>query len=203
MSESFKITSLELIGSFAHPTQFPQDGFPHFLLAGRSNVGKSSFINAMLNRKAFARVSQTPGKTRLLNFYQINRAFYFVDVPGYGYAKVSMEIKMQFQQLVEKYLQTDQPLALAILLLDIRHLPTQDDLQMVAYFQTRQIPLLIVCTKADKLSHNQRGKAMKEIKESLAFPKESKMVVFSSLTKMGVADVWTVIEETIKTFNKE
>ena len=197
MSEPFKITSLELIGSFAYPSQFPQDGFPQFLLAGRSNVGKSSFINAMLNRKSFARVSQTPGKTRLLNFYQINQAFYFVDVPGYGYAKVSIEVKVQFQKLVETYLLTNQPLALAILLLDLRHQPTQDDRQMLAYFQSRQTPILIVCTKADKLSNNQRAKAMKEIKESLALPKDQKIVLFSSITKMGVPEVWNIVEQTI------
>ena len=190
MSNGYKIQSVEFMGSAVELHQCPTDQLPQIVLAGRSNVGKSSFINAMLNRKAIAKVSQTPGKTRLLNFFFINKRFYFVDIPGYGYAKVSNQMKESFQVMIERYLASTNPIRLAVLLLDLRHSPTQDDLQMAAYFKTQQVPIMFVCTKADKLSNNQRFKQLKLIKEVIQFDHTDQFCVFSAETKLGLEECW-------------
>ena len=191
------IRSIDFFGSAVNPSQYPKDDFPEIVLSGRSNVGKSSFINAMLNHNKIARVSQTPGKTRLINFFLINQAFYFVDIPGYGYANVNKEMKTSFQYMIETYLNQSSKLKLAVLLLDIRHSPTQDDLLMNQYYKTRAIPILYVLTKADKLSNNQRGKAVKVIKEKLQFQDSDKWILFSSVTKENRDEIWRILETKI------
>lgn len=184
-----KIQKVEFIRSAVQTSQYPTDGLPQIVLAGRSNVGKSSFINAILNRKKIAKVSSTPGKTRLVNFFLINDRFYFVDIPGYGYAKVSKEMKESFQYTIENYLENSQSLTRAIQLLDIRHLPTADDLTMIHYFRSKGIPILFILTKADKLSSNQRAKSLKDIKAKLEWNPSDKWFMFSSVTKENQEEI--------------
>ncbi len=177
------IKSVEFVISAVTPSQYPTDNLKEIVMTGRSNVGKSSFINAILNHSKLARVSQTPGKTRLINFFRINNQFYFVDIPGYGYANVNKEMKDSFQKYIETYLETSQNIHRVIQLLDIRHLPTNDDLMMINYFKFKQIPILYVFTKSDKLSNNQRMKSLKAIFAKLNLTKDDKYFLFSSVTK--------------------
>ncbi|MDD3122314.1 MAG: ribosome biogenesis GTP-binding protein YihA/YsxC [Candidatus Izemoplasmatales bacterium] len=188
------IRSIDFIGSAVNPSQYPNDEIPEIVLSGRSNVGKSSFINAMLNHNKIARVSQTPGKTRLINFFLINKEFYFVDIPGYGYANVNKDMQLAFQSMIETYLNQSSKLKLAVLLLDIRHTPTNDDLLMNSYYKSRGIPVMYVLTKADKLSNNQRLKAVKAIKTKLDFQVQDKWFLFSSVTKENRDIIWESIE---------
>ncbi len=188
------IQKVEFIRSAVETSQYPTDGLPQIVLAGRSNVGKSSFINAILNRKKIAKVSSTPGKTRLVNFFLINDRFYFVDIPGYGYAKVSKDMKESFQYTIENYLENSKSLTRAIQLLDIRHLPTSDDLIMINYFRQKGIPILFIMTKADKLSSNQRAKSVKEIKAKLQWNEMDKLFLFSSVTKENQEEILTEID---------
>lgn len=191
------IQSIDFFGSAVQPSQYPSDGLPQIVLSGRSNVGKSSFINAMLNHHKIARVSQTPGKTRLINFFLINKAFYFVDIPGYGYANVSKEMKLDFGRMIETYLQKSPSIKLAILLLDIRHNPTSDDLLMYQYYKSTSMPVLCVLTKADKLSANQRAKSMKAIRTTLNLGVQDTWIPFSSQTKENRELIWDFIEKTL------
>lgn len=191
------IRSIEFIISAAKIDQFPQDEFPQIVFSGRSNVGKSSFINAMLNNSKIAKVSQTPGKTRLINFFLINKKFYFVDIPGYGFAKVSQEMLETFKQRIEDYLETSRDIRLAILLLDVRHLPTKDDLLMKAYYEAKGLKTLFVLTKSDKLSNNQKAKQRKAIQEKLELEKTDSLVFFSKETKENRDLIWDMIESHI------
>jgi GTP-binding protein len=177
------IKTIEFIISAAAKAQFPVDQLPQVMLLGRSNVGKSSFINAILNNSKVARVSQTPGKTRLLNFFRINNEFYFVDLPGYGFANIDKQTIGSFQKLIEGYLESDSPIWLGVLLLDIRRKPSKDDLLMQAYLLNRGIDILYVLTKVDKLSNNQRAAQLKIIKQTLDIFENDDFVMFSSKTK--------------------
>lgn len=187
------IQSIVLKISAAAKKQIPLDGKPQFVMAGRSNVGKSSFINAMLNNKKVARVSSTPGKTRLLNFFLINDAFYFVDVPGYGYAAVNRQEQATFGPLLESYFHTVSPKA-GILLLDVRRTPSEDDLQMLAYYRNFHIPVIVVATKCDKVSNNVRINQFKTIRDALGLLPDDILLSFSAQTKQGVDAVWTQLE---------
>lgn len=175
------IKTVQFIGSAVQKDQFPKDNLPQIVFSGRSNVGKSSFINALLNRKNIARVSQTPGKTRLVNFFLINDSLYFVDIPGYGYANVSKKMLLEFQEMIESYLQSMQ-IQITVLLLDIRRIPNEDDLLMYEYFKSMEKNILIVLTKADKLSNNQRYNQIKKIKQALQSRKEDTIIAFSAET---------------------
>jgi len=188
------IRSIEFIISAAKIDQYIQDGLPQVVLSGRSNVGKSSFINAMLNHSKIAKVPQTPGKTRLINFFLINKNFYFVDIPGYGFAKVSQDMLETFRQRIEDYLETSRFISLAVLLLDIRHLPTSDDLLMKTYFEAKGLNVLYVLTKSDKLSNNQRIKQRIAIQEKLGLEKTDALVFFSAETKENRELIWDKIE---------
>jgi GTP-binding protein len=192
------IQSIEFIGSAAHASQFPTDGLPQFILAGRSNVGKSSFINAMLNNHKVARVSQTPGKTRLLNFFLINHAFYLVDVPGYGFANVSQTIQDTFQELLESYFTGNNPTLMAIQLLDIRHKPTEDDLLMYRYFKHFRLPVMVIATKVDKVSNNVRFNQLQVLKRTIGLSDLDPLIPFSSVTKDTTDQVWSVLEKTME-----
>lgn len=192
------IRNITFCGSAARKEQYPQDTLPQVVIAGRSNVGKSSFINAMLNNYKVAKVSQTPGKTRLINFFLINENFYFVDIPGYGYANVNKDMLEHFRISIEEYLQTSMYLSTALLLLDIRHTPTQDDLLMYEYFKKRHLHIIIILTKADKLSNNQRFKQVKIIKEKLNARPGDQMILFSSVTKENRELIWDTIESKIE-----
>jgi len=185
-----KIKESEFVISAVRPNQYPIDGLPEIALAGRSNVGKSSLINKMILRKNLARTSSQPGKTQQLNYYRINKEIYFVDFPGYGYAKVSKTQREQFGQMIETYLQSRQQLVVQLLVIDIRHEPSKDDVLMYNWLKHFEIPTCIVCTKADKIPRSKWQKHIKVIKQSLEADPADKIILFSSETGMGREELW-------------
>lgn len=189
----YTIKKAEYIASAAWKTQWPQHELPEICLAGRSNVGKSSFINTITRHGKLAKVSSTPGKTRTLNFFNINDEVCLVDVPGYGYAKVSDKMKESFGEMIDTYLRERELLKCLIMIVDYRHKPTQDDCQMYDYAKYYRIPVIIVATKEDKLKRNDLKKNEKLIKDTLNFDKGDMFVRFSSLKKVGVDEVWEKI----------
>ncbi|RKL65957.1 YihA family ribosome biogenesis GTP-binding protein [Salipaludibacillus neizhouensis] len=188
-----KISNAELIISAAKKFQFPEGPFPEVALSGRSNVGKSSFINTLLTRKGLARTSQQPGKTQTLNFYFINRRFHFVDVPGYGYAKVSKSERAAWGRVMETYISTREQLKGVVLLIDARHKPTEDDLKMYDWLKYHDLSVLIVATKADKIPKGKWDKHVKIIKEDLQVEEEDTVILFSSETSYGKDRAWKEI----------
>ncbi|RDY24448.1 YihA family ribosome biogenesis GTP-binding protein [Romboutsia maritimum] len=188
-----KIRSSEIITSAVNKSQYPVDGIPEIALVGRSNVGKSSTVNTLLNRRNFARTSQTPGKTRTINFYLINKEFYFVDLPGYGYAKISKSEKEKWGGIMERYLQDREELCAIFLLVDIRHEPTADDKLMYEWIKHFGYNCVVIATKADKISRGQYQKHISIIRKKLQMEKEEKVIPISSLKKTGVEEVWNEI----------
>ena len=188
-----KIRSSEIVVSAIRKEQYPAEGLPEIALVGRSNVGKSSATNALLNRRNFARTSQTPGKTRTINFYKINNEFYFVDLPGYGYAKVSKSEKDKWGVIMERYLQDRQELCAIFLLVDIRHEPTNDDVMMYEWIKHFGYNCVVIATKADKISRGQYQKHISIIRKKLNLAKDEKVIPLSSSKKTGVEDVWNEI----------
>ena len=189
-----KILDVKLAISAVRKSQFPEDGKGEFLLVGRSNVGKSSFINTLINRKNFARTSSKPGKTQTLNFYLINDLFYIVDAPGYGYAKVSKQLKNKVGLIMENYLESREQLKMVFMLIDFRHKPTEDDIMMYNYLKHYNIPVTIICTKVDKVSRNNHDKSINIITKTLNASKEE-LILFSTITKTGKEEVYQIIEE--------
>ena len=189
-----KIKKAEYILSAAWKSQWPEESFPEMCLAGRSNVGKSSFINTMLSRNGLAKVSSTPGKTRTLNFFNVNDALYFVDVPGYGYAKISKEIQAKWARMIERYLDTSNALRVVFLLVDIRHEPTAKDVETYQMLFKKGFNPLIIATKADKIKKNVRNKNISIIRKKLGLSQEVPVIPFSSATKEGKDEVWEYIE---------
>lgn len=185
----------EFILSAAKPEQFIKTDLPEICFAGRSNVGKSSMINKILGRKNLVKVGNTPGKTRLINFFNIDSKYIFTDLPGYGYAAVSKAERAAWGKLIEYYFTYRQNLALCVLLLDIRRIPNNDDMKMIAAMKSRNVPLISVLTKADKLSNNEKVKQIKIISESSGIDKEN-LIVFSSVTGQGKEQVWQEIVKT-------
>lgn len=188
-----KINTIELIISAVRESQYPTDKLKEFLLVGRSNVGKSSFINTIINRKNFARTSATPGKTQTLNFYKVNNAFYLVDAPGYGFAKVRNSLKQKFGLIMESYLKSRDNLQMVFLLIDFRHKPTNDDIMMYDYLKFYNIPVTIVCTKVDKVSKNNHTKNKQIIMKELNIQNEQDLILFSSVTKTGKNEIYDEI----------
>lgn len=188
-----KINTIELIISAVRESQYPTDKLKEFLLVGRSNVGKSSFINTIINRKNFARTSATPGKTQTLNFYKINKDFYLVDAPGYGFAKVRNSLKQKFGLIMESYLKSRDNLQMVFLLIDFRHKPTSDDIMMYDYLKFYNIPVTIVCTKVDKVSKNNHTKNKQIIMKELNIQDEKNIILFSSITKTGKNEIYDEI----------
>lgn len=188
-----KINSIELIISAVRESQYPNDQLKEFLLVGRSNVGKSSFINTIINRKNFARTSSTPGKTQTLNFYKVNDAFYLVDAPGYGFAKVRNSLKKKFGLIMESYLKSRNNLQMVFLLIDFRHKPTSDDIMMYDYLKFYNIPVTIVCTKTDKVSKNNHKKNIQLIMKELNIQNEEDIILFSNITKTGKNEIYDEI----------
>ena len=192
-----KINNVELTISAVRQSQYPTDKKPEFLLCGRSNVGKSSFINSIVERKNIARVSANPGKTQTLNFYNVNEDFYIVDVPGYGYAAVSEEIKQKFGVMIEDYLEHRDNLERVYMLVDFRMKPTQDDLLMYNFLNYHKLPVTIVATKVDKVSRNDREKQTKLILDELNLKEGDNLVLFSSKTKLGKTDIQNEISNIV------
>ena len=165
-----------------------------FAFAGKSNVGKSSLINALMNRKSYARTSSQPGKTQTINFYNINDLLYFVDLPGYGYAKVSLEMKAKWGKLIEKYLRTSKQLKIVFLLIDIRHEPSTNDKDMYDWIVYQGFEPVIIATKLDKINRSQKDKHIKMIRTGLQCEKNVKIIPFSAQTKQGRDEIWELIE---------
>ncbi len=188
-----KINSAEIIISAVSPKQYPQDALPEIALAGRSNVGKSSFINKMLNRKNLARTSSKPGKTQTLNFFKINEEFFFVDVPGYGFARVSKTEKEKWGKMIEEYFVGRKELKAVVQLVDLRHPPTKDDKNMYDFLKYYQIPIIIMATKADKITKGQWQKHIKIVKQTLELQEGDTIVLFSSETGQGKDEAWKEI----------
>ena len=192
-----KILDVKLTISAVRKSQFPNDQKSEFLLVGRSNVGKSSFINTLINRKNFARTSSIPGKTQTLNFYLINDYFYIVDAPGYGYAKVNKQLKNKFGLIMEDYLEGRENLKKVFLLVDFRHKPTEDDVLMYKYLKHYNIPVSIICTKLDKVKKNGHEKQLNLISRTLDVPK-TELILFSSVTKTGKQETYSKIIEQLE-----
>jgi len=173
----------------------PENDKPEVAFAGKSNVGKSSLINALMNRKSYARTSGQPGKTQTINFYNINNLLYFVDLPGYGYAKVALAIKAKWGKMIEKYLHSSKQLRLVFILIDIRHEPSDNDKNMYDWIVGNGFYPIIVMTKMDKIKRSQLQKHTKMIEKGLAVEEGTPVVPFSSLTKQGRDEIWELIEE--------
>lgn len=183
----------EFLLSAASPSQFPATPYPETAFAGRSNVGKSSMINRLLDRKSLVKTGRTPGKTRLINFFLADKRLMFTDLPGYGYAAVPKAEKASWKKLIEAYFSDREQLKLCVLLLDIRRDPNEDDLKMLNAMQLSSIDVLCVLTKSDKLSGNQKAQRVKAISDAIGMDK-SKFILFSSLTGEGREKVWQAIE---------
>ena len=173
----------------------PENQVPEIAFAGKSNVGKSSLINALMNRKSLARTSASPGKTQTINFYNINHEMYLVDLPGYGYAKVSQSVKEQWGKLIEKYLHHSKQLKAVFLLVDIRHKPSENDKLMYDWIVHNGYEPIIIATKADKLKRSQLQKHISEVRKGLDLPSETTVIPFSALSKQGREEIWDLIED--------
>lgn len=183
--------------SAVKPAQYPQNELPQIVLVGKSNVGKSSFINSMLNRKKLARTSSEPGKTRQINFYNIDEKFYFVDLPGYGYSKMSKEEQARVGSFIEEYLSKLDKIALIVFLIDIRHEPSQNDRLMYNYIINTNSPCLVIANKADKIAVTKVDNAVQDLQNSLNPLKDLTFMPFSSERKIYSEDVWNFIEKYI------
>lgn len=189
-----KIDSVSLKTVAVRMSQYPDDQKPEFLLVGRSNVGKSSFINTMVSRKNLARTSSTPGKTQTLNFYLINEKYYLVDVPGYGYAMVNKDTQKKFGLMIEEYLINRKNLKRVFLLVDYRHKPTEDDLLMFNFMKYYKLDVTIVATKYDKVKQSDRSKVEKVLNESFELGENDNIVYFSSVTRKGKEEILNIID---------
>lgn len=189
-----KLTSAEFTKSAFNESHWTNDGLPEISFLGRSNVGKSSLLNTLLNRKGLARTSNTPGRTQSINFFLINESFYFTDLPGYGYARVSKVMRQDWGKMAEEYLYKRRELVLSIQLVDSRHLPTPLDQQLNEWLNFHQKKHIVVATKADKLSKNQHKKNLEAIVKALP---ESKIISYSSMTGKGKDLVWQEIENAL------
>lgn len=191
-----KINSVELTASAVRRSQYPTDELPEYLLIGRSNVGKSSFINTLVNRKNYARTSGRPGKTQTINFYKVNDEFYLVDAPGYGYAGVSKDKRKKFGLMIEDYLVNRDNLKQIFFLIDFRHRPTNDDIMMYNFLKYYKLPVTIVATKCDKIGITSHQKQRKAILADLDLVVGDDFIMFSNVNKTGKEDVLKKIEIT-------
>ena len=187
------IKNAEFTISATNPKQYPKDDLPQIVLVGKSNVGKSSFINTMVNRKKLARTSSEPGKTRLINFYKVNNDFYFVDLPGYGFSKMSKAQQVEVGNFIEEYLQKCSNIALILFLVDIRHNPTSNDKLMYDYIIKQNLPCIIIANKADKIAITKVNDSVKNIQDSLNPLHDLKFMPFSSERKIYSEDLWNEI----------
>tara|TARA_Y100000031_G_C8110871_1_gene333415 strand:- start:61 stop:696 length:636 start_codon:yes stop_codon:yes gene_type:complete len=192
-----KTISAEFIKSAVDPAHYVKGNLPEVAFVGRSNVGKSSLINSLLNRKRLVKVSSSPGKTQMINFFEINKQFFFVDLPGYGFAKVPLSIKRNWGKMIETYLKKRKNLSLVVLILDIRHNLTESDRLMAGWLDFYEIQTVFVANKSDKIKKNDRKKRVQSILQSLNKPGK-KIIIFSSKSGEGKKDLWRIIENSIK-----
>ena len=190
-----KITKAEYMRGATTEDHYPEEGVPEIMVTGRSNVGKSSFINSFTNHKALAKTSGKPGKTQVLNFFNISDEMRIVDVPGYGYAKVSKSIIEEFGRMIEEYMTVRESLILGILLVDFRHEPSKEDVLMCNLYRHYEIPMLVVCTKKDKVNKSQHSKHIKMIRSALEMDEEEVLVVYSSETHEARDEVHEIIDD--------
>ncbi|MEL1210229.1 ribosome biogenesis GTP-binding protein YihA/YsxC [Staphylococcus epidermidis] len=191
---NINFNNINLIISAVKKAQYPDTGLTEVALSGRSNVGKSTFINSMIGRKNMARTSQQPGKTQTLNFYNIDEQLIFVDVPGYGYAKVSKVQREKFGKMIEEYITQRENLKLVIQLVDLRHQPTEDDVLMYNYLKHFDIPTLVICTKEDKIAKGKVQKHIKRIKDKLELESGDNIISNSSIKNSKQQEIWNFIE---------
>ena len=191
------IRSLNLETVCGITSSLPDNPYPEIAFAGKSNVGKSSLINGLMNRKSFARISATPGKTQTINFYNINEEIYLVDLPGYGYAKVSEKEKIQWGKLIERYLQNSKQLRAVFLLIDIRHAPSANDKTMYEWIAANGYRPVIIATNLDKIKRSQKDKQLKLIREGLSVLPGTVIIPFSSVSKQGRDEIWSYVEEEV------
>lgn len=189
------VNQVELTISAVQEDQYPTDQQPEIALVGRSNVGKSSLTNVLINRKNFAHTSSQPGKTQTLNFYHVEEALYFVDVPGYGYAKVSKKQREKFGKMIEHYLTNRDQLKGVIELVDGRHVPTDNDIAMYQWLTYYQVPTLVVATKVDKLKPSQYNRIEKQVRQALRMQAGAPLILFSAQTRLGKEQVWDWISQ--------
>jgi len=192
-----KVISAAFVKSVMRVEQCPRDGRPEVAFVGRSNVGKSSLLNAMLKRKGLAKTSSTPGKTQTINFFDVNGTLYFVDLPGYGYAKVPGAVKLEWSRVMTAYLREREPLKLVVQLLDARHAPTKRDEEMMDLLETAEVPTLVVATKVDKLKRSERTENLKTIRAELELDEDAVVLPFSAVTGEGVKPLWGIIEDAL------
>ncbi len=195
------LKSSEFITSAVKPSQYPVDGLPEIAFAGRSNVGKSSLINKLINRKRLVKTSSTPGRTQLVNFFKINGAFMFVDLPGYGYAKVPASVKKKWGPMVETYLSMRETLQAVVLILDLRRTPQLEELNFIDWLHHCDIPTILVLTKADKLSKTKQKKQVAAISKDLDVTGNN-LILFSAKTGLGTERLWSAIEKNIYDSNE-
>lgn len=191
------VREVRFLKSALDPRDYPRDGRPEIAFLGRSNVGKSSLLNALVQRKNLAKTSATPGKTQTLNFFDLNGKLYLVDLPGYGYAKVPLALKRQWNERMADYLRTRKALRLAVALVDARHPPTQNDHEIQELLHEAALPTLLVATKIDKLARSERRSAIERIREAFALPQDALIIPFSSVTREGVREVWRVVDDAL------
>ena len=178
-------------------SKLPENTLPEVAFAGKSNVGKSSMINALMNRKSYAKTSSQPGKTQTINFYNINEVFYCVDLPGYGYVKTSVETRQKWGKMIEKYLKTSKQLRQVFLLIDIRHKPSENDRIMYEWIEYQGYSPIIIATKLDKINRSQIQKQIKIVREGLGMPSDGLIIPFSAETKQGLDKLWEVIDDIV------
>jgi len=197
-----KITKASYIKGATTESQYPEESVPEIMVAGRSNVGKSSFINSFTNHKALAKTSGKPGKTQVLNFFNINDKISIVDVPGYGYAKVSKVMIEAFGAMIQEYMAVRESLILGISLVDFRHEPSKEDIAMFELYKHYEIPVLVVCTKKDKVNRSQHAKHEAMIRKTLNMDEDDIMVVYSSLTHEGRDEVHEIIDDLLVQYER-
>jgi GTP-binding protein len=195
-----QIKKAEFLTSGVDFESFPEEGVPEFVFCGRSNVGKSSFINMLVNRKSLARTSSNPGKTQTINFYHINDSFYFVDVPGYGYAKVSKSLKATFGKMIEMYMKDRKSLRLVFLLVDFRHKPSEDDIMMYKFLKYYNRKVVVIATKSDKVKNSERRACKDTIINALELDSIDRLVITSSEKREGLGEVLTILDNELELF---